>query len=861
MFPAPDFRGMSRTLPMIPETLSLLFLVLSPARTLVAAPTASPSPATVEMAAEQTPPAQAASAPATQPLPRRAGPLGIRIDPSSATRVVVAEAMPGGPAAVAGIRPGDTLVKVDGDAVTTRDSLQAVMRGLIGGQTVAVEVLREGTPVTLQVALAEMRETIEGSTVRYASVDHPDGYRLRTIISEPTASPRARDGKLPAVLYVQGIICDTIDRPNMPDAVDTRLVHAMAKAGFVTMRVDKPGLGDSEGPACSEIDFTTELNGFKAALRQLASLPNVDPDRIYVFGHSMGGVIAPYLSADTPVRGSIVYGTLVRTWFEYQLENVRRQSELAGRSPAEVTAAVQAEARSSAMILVEKKTLGDVWNRWPDLRGEPEGVMYGENHMSTRHMRFFHELQELNLAEAWQKSRGAVLALWGEYDWVCSRDDHERIAEIVNEREAGAGSVLTMPKADHGFTLHTTIQGSLRAMGQGKWDADLPKRVLEWIDALESGVRASWQETALTQAEIDASVAETLARLERASALPAWTKLETEPYPGKQDDIVFVDPDRGFYGNGAGRIFRTTDGGTSWQKVFDKPGTFVRCLATVGDKVVVMGNIGPGYFPGVTDSTPVYRSEDGGDTWTPVTAIEGAPVVGLCAFAVVDVPFVNAGNLDRRPRIVGVGRVGGPTAYIWSDDLGKSWKQGKIPEIAAMAFDVHFLDESRGFIASSTHADVAQSNGLILATDDGGSTWREVYRSTRPYEITWKFSFPTEDTGYCTLQSYDPDPANADRFVLKTADGGRTWWEVALVSDHAVRPFGIAFVDEERGWIGAMPNGFQTLDGGLTWTPVDFGNAVNKIRILPIGEGFVAYSIGVEIHKARVSPPVREDGR
>jgi hypothetical protein len=36
---------------------------------------------------------------------------------------------------------------------------------------------------------------------------------------------------------------------------------------------------------------------------------------------------------------------------------------------------------------------------------------------------------------------------------------------------------------------------------------------------------------------------------------------------------------------------------------------------------------------------------------------------------------------------------------------------------------------------------------------------------------------------------------------------------------------------------------------------------VNKIRILPIGEGFVAYSIGVEIHKARVSPPVREDGR
>jgi len=285
--------------------------------------------------------------------------------------------------------------------------------------------------------------------------------------------------------------------------------------------------------------------------------------------------------------------------------------------------------------------------------------------------------------------------------------------------------------------------------------------------------------------------------------------------------------------------------------VFEQKGTFVRCLAFTDEKHGVMGNIGPGYFPGVTDTTPVYRTEDGGTTWTPVAAIEGAPVVGLCAFDIVQVPFVNSGNLDHKPRIIGVGRVGGPAAYIWSDDLGKSWKQGKIPEIGTMAFDVKFLDDQRGFIASATHADVSQSNGLILATDDGGSTWREVYRSSRPFEITWKFSFPTDETGYCTLQSYDPDPAKEDRFVVKTNDGGKTWFEVPLVSDHAVRPFGIAFVDEDRGWIGAMPNGFKTVDGGLSWTPAEFGNAVNKIRIVPSGAGFVAYAIGVEVHKAR----------
>lgn len=802
-------------------------------------------------------PAQSASAPraSVDSLPRRPGPIGVGIAPGEegAERGVELAGVAAGSAADrAGLQARDRIVEVSGRAITGRDSFVKAMRAVGSGGTAELRVERGAETLAVQVPLVARYETVAGSAVRYGSVEVPRGYRLRTITTVPDVSLRLREGRHPAFLYVQGIICDTIDRPDMPDAVDTRIVHTLAKEGFVTMRVDKPGLGDSEGPDCSEIGFHEELEGYMAALRALAAMPEVDPSRIYVFGHSMGGVMAPYLAKDSLVRGTIVYGTLARTWFEYELENTRRQTELAGATPAQVTEAVQQRAKASAMILVEKKTLGDVWERWPELRQPSQGIMLDANHMSTRHMRFFHELQDINIEGAWADAKGAVLALWGEYDWVCSLEDHERIARIVNTREPGAGTVLTMPKADHAFTTHPTLLASQMLMGQGEWDADLPQRILEWIAALESGVRAPWQSKIETKDEIEAAVAEVMDEIDRSASLPSWRKLATEPYPGKQDDIVFSSPSVGFYGNGAGKIFRTTDGGATWRKVFDKPGTFVRCLATIGDRTVVMGNIGPGYFPGVTDPTPLYRSDDGGETWEAVTAVEGAPVVGLCAFTVVDVPFVNAGNLDRRPRIIGVGRVGGPAAYIWSDDLGKSWKQGKLPEIATMAFDVHFLDESRGFIASATHADVAQSNGLILATDDGGTTWREVYRSERPFEITWKFSFPTNETGYCTLQSYDPDPTKQARFVLKTADGGETWWEVPLVSDHAVRPFGIAFIDEERGWIGAMPHGFQTVDGGLTWTRAEFGNAVNKIRVVPTDDGFVAYAIGVELHKTRV---------
>jgi photosystem II stability/assembly factor-like uncharacterized protein len=166
-----------------------------------------------------------------------------------------------------------------------------------------------------------------------------------------------------------------------------------------------------------------------------------------------------------------------------------------------------------------------------------------------------------------------------------------------------------------------------------------------------------------------------------------------------------------------------------------------------------------------------------------------------------------------------------------------------------MAFDVHFWNRNEGLIAAASHADVSQSHALILATSDGGKTWRESWRSDRPYELTWKISFPTRDTGYVTIQSYNPDPAVKDRFVAKTTDGGSTWKEIRLSDDPRVREFGIAFLNPSIGWVGAVPHGFQTTDGGATWTKVDMGNAVNKIRLIPSSEGHVGFAIGTHVHR------------
>ncbi len=342
------------------------------------------------------------------------------------------------------------------------------------------------------------------------------------------------------------------------------------------------------------------------------------------------------------------------------------------------------------------------------------------------------------------------------------------------------------------------------------------------------------------------------------SPTAAWTKLDTASFRGKQDDIYFVNEKIGFYVNGDGKIYRTRDSGTTWQEVANKPGTYFRTIAFVDEKHGFAGNIGTDYFPGVKDETPLYETHDGGDTWQAVTGIDGPKVKGLCAIDIVTTQFINAGNLQTRTMVHAAGRVGGPAFLMRSMNGGKSWRSIDISAHTAMVLDVKFFDENVGIVMGASAANSATSNAKIIRTKDGGATWKTVYQSNRRFEITWKASFPTREIGYVTIQNYDQDKTNSQRYVAKTTDGGNTWNEIKLVDLHAVRQFGIAFADANSGWVGTTNGGYQTQDGGASWKHVDaLGRYVNKIRIVkresnPTNpNAFDAYAIGGDVRKWR----------
>jgi len=328
-----------------------------------------------------------------------------------------------------------------------------------------------------------------------------------------------------------------------------------------------------------------------------------------------------------------------------------------------------------------------------------------------------------------------------------------------------------------------------------------------------------------------------------------WVKQDTVAFKGKQDDIYFVNPDVGWYGNGKGKLYGTRDGGAHWDLLWEKPGTFVRALGFIDEQVGFLGNVGTDYFPGVTDTNPLYMTQDGGRTWAPVTGIDGPTPKGLCAIDIWREPFINHGDLGMRSIVRAAGRVGSPAAIMVSRDGGLTWRSQDMTAVAGMILDIKFVSPTVGFLAAASDASVDKSNALVLRTKDAGKSWHPVYRSKRPWEITWKLSFPTPQVGYVTVQNYDADPTVARRVIAKTSDGGNTWRELALVDDHAFQEFGIGFLDNERGWVGGMTGGLETRDGGRSWVPVDMGTKINKIRILKTPTGFRAFAIGENVYR------------
>ncbi len=244
----------------------------------------------------------------------------------------------------------------------------------------------------------------------------------------------------------------------------------------------------------------------------------------------------------------------------------------------------------------------------------------------------------------------------------------------------------------------------------------------------------------------------------------------------------------------SGVILNSDDKGQSWKKInsgvsyeFDK---------------VQFTSIKIGYILGQT--APMFKTEDGGNTWFPLAWPSTAPTGLTSMFFVSDT----------------LGYVIGSNAIFKTTDGGRTWTQQSFSASGSTLYSIWFIDANNGFACGSSET--------LLHTTNGGNTWQTVALSVLGSGTPLNnVTFTNNLTGYITSTEGD---------VLQTTDGGNTWARISTVSNGG----GLAriyFKDLNNGYILANSGGlYVTADGGHTW----------NLETLPPGGAFT----GLAIHSA-----------
>jgi serine protease Do len=94
---------------------------------------------------------------AAQPLtPELAKSFGIRPEGTAPSGALVSTVVESSPAAKAGVRPGDVIVRFDGNPVATPRDLSSLVAATAVGKAVEIDVVREGKTQPLRVAIGDL---------------------------------------------------------------------------------------------------------------------------------------------------------------------------------------------------------------------------------------------------------------------------------------------------------------------------------------------------------------------------------------------------------------------------------------------------------------------------------------------------------------------------------------------------------------------------------------------------------------------------------------------------------------------------------------------------------------------------------
>jgi photosystem II stability/assembly factor-like uncharacterized protein len=248
-----------------------------------------------------------------------------------------------------------------------------------------------------------------------------------------------------------------------------------------------------------------------------------------------------------------------------------------------------------------------------------------------------------------------------------------------------------------------------------------------------------------------------------------WKKITLPAHQGGAD-VFFINNTTGFVAGGS-QISRSTDGGNTWQKVYQSNASFVN---------IAMGSATNAIF--VTAGSSAFKilvTTNGGNSFDSIAIADNS---------LTDVFFVSS-----------------TVAYAIGQ---KCWKttNGGLNWTSTFDFgsattgykSLHFINEQTGWCAGT---------GGIFNTTNGGVNWNPQSASNFVFGLTGNIFFPDANNGYIS----------DDNSVGKSINGGAAWTKAFALGGGY---HDLHFVTATTGYVSDNMYIYKTIDGGSTWTRV-----------------------------------------